>query len=135
MKSFYFPFLSLSFLSSLTLFAVNILRPFAQQSNFLMPSVYSPSLAPDPFSLLDFPELLQLFLSVPHNLTFNYLPPGLSTWFCLLSAESEHNFLSPPPSPTPNRPSLPTLISKVLPLFFPALSLAGSLSVFCFFLF
>lgn len=133
MISFYFPLLSLSFLSSLILFAVNTLRPFAQQSNFLMPSVYSPFSAPDPFSLLDFSELLQLFLSVPHNLTFNYSPTGLSTWFCLLSAESEHNFLSPPPSPTPNRPSLPTSISKVLPLFFPELSLTIfiSCSLFC----
>ena len=132
MISFYFPLLSLSFLSSLILFAVNTLRPFAQQSNFLMPSVYSFS-APDPFSLLDFSELLQLFLSVPHNLTFNYSPTGLSTWFCLLSAESEHNFLSPLPSPTPNRPSLPTSISKVLPLFFPELSLTIfiSCSLFC----
>lgn len=96
--------------------------PFPWQSNFWLGQCLFSFLSPKSI-LLDFSELLQLFLSAPHKLTFNYLPTGYITWFSFLSAESEHNFLLPPPSPTPNWLYLMTPISKIVPLFLPALSL------------
>lgn len=82
---------------------------------FFYSSVYFHCLFPSPLSLLDVSALLQLFLSAPHNLTFNHLPTGDSPCLSLLSAESERNFFSSPSSHAPNRLYLLIPISIILP--------------------
>lgn len=82
---------------------------------FCYSSVYFHYSLPNSLSLLDVSELLQLFLSAPHNLTFNHLPTGRSMGFCPLSAESECHFFSSPSSHAPNQLYLLIPIPIILP--------------------